>query len=66
MLILIYYIYCGRGNGARCEKVFQTQSPVTCAVLHPNSKDLIVSDEEGKIYVWDLRTDQNEHIVSIN
>ncbi len=32
--------------------------------LHPNQATLIVGDQSGTIYVWDLTTDRNEQLVS--
>jgi G protein beta subunit-like protein len=49
-----------RTSSPQCQKVFQThKSPITCAVLHPNQAELVISDLSGCIHVWDLRNDKN-------
>ena len=39
-------------------------TPVTSICLHPNQATLVVADQSGTIYLWDLSTDHNEQHVS--
>ncbi|XP_050298730.1 target of rapamycin complex subunit lst8 isoform X2 [Anthonomus grandis grandis] len=41
-------------------------SPINCAVLHPNQVELFIGDQNGIIYRWDLRTDNNEQFIPEN
>jgi G protein beta subunit-like protein len=53
-----------RSNSPQCQKLFETiSSPITCAVLHPNNTELIVSDQSGTIHIWDLRNDRTEQLI---
>lgn len=71
------YGTCGRGMGLctisllfttcshsqQCQRLFQVNTPVTSMCLHPNQSTLVVADQGGTIYVWDLSTDHNEQHV---
>ncbi|CAH1129119.1 unnamed protein product [Ceutorhynchus assimilis] len=62
-----------RSKGNNCPKSFDTRqgsgttlSPINCAVLHPNQIELFIGDQNGIIYRWDLRTDNNEQFIPEN
>lgn len=48
------------GHSQQCQRLFQINSPVTSMCLHPNQSTLVVADQSGTIYVWDLSTDHSE------
>lgn len=52
-----------RNASNQAVKLFEVQAPVTCVCLHPNQVELFVGDQNGVIYRWDLRTDNNEQLV---
>lgn len=54
-----------RSRNNQCPKIFEVQAPINCVCLHPNQVELFVGDQNGVIYRWDLRTDNNEQLVSI-
>lgn len=53
-----------RSKNSQCPKIFEVQAPINCVCLHPNQVELFVGDQNGIIYRWDLRTDNNEQLVS--
>ena len=56
--------YLCRGPSQQCQRLFQVNTPVTSMCLHPNQSTLVVADQSGTIYIWDLSTDHNEQHVS--
>jgi len=46
-----------------CQRIFQANAPVTCAVLHPNQQELLVGDQSGVIHIWNLQNDQSEQLI---
>lgn len=55
-----------RSRSNQCPKIFEVQGPINCVCLHPNQTDLFVGDQNGIIYRWDLRTDNNEQLIPEN
>lgn len=35
-----------------------------CVALHPNQIELIVADSTGALYLWDLRSDRDDSLVT--
>lgn len=54
-----------RSRNNQCPKIFEVKAPINCVCLHPNQVELFVGDQNGVIYRWDLRTDNNEQLVCI-
>lgn len=52
-----------RSRNNQCPKIFEVKAPINCVCLHPNQVELFVGDQNGVIYRWDLRTDNNEQLV---
>ncbi|XP_076458828.1 target of rapamycin complex subunit lst8-like [Babylonia areolata] len=52
-----------RARNLQCQRIFQVSAPVNCVCLHPNQGELIVGDQSGSIHIWDLKTDNNEHLI---
>ena len=52
-----------RSRNLQCQHIFQVNSPVNTVVLHPNQVQLIVGDQSGAIYMWDLKTNHNEQLI---
>ena len=46
-----------------CQRIFQANAPVNCAVLHPNQQELVVGDQSGVIHIWNLQNDQSEQLI---
>ncbi|CAH1155873.1 unnamed protein product [Phaedon cochleariae] len=55
-----------RSRNNQCPKIFEVQAPINCVSLHPNQVELFVGDQNGIIYRWDLRTDNNEQLIPEN
>ncbi|KAG5894355.1 hypothetical protein JTB14_031916 [Gonioctena quinquepunctata] len=55
-----------RARNNQCPKIFEVQAPINCVCLHPNQVELFVGDQNGIIYRWDLRTDNNEQLIPEN
>ncbi|KAJ8945168.1 hypothetical protein NQ318_001634 [Aromia moschata] len=55
-----------RSRNNQCPKIFEVQAPINCVCLHPNQAELFVGDQNGIIYRWDLRTDNNEQLIPEN
>lgn len=53
-----------RTGTLQCQRIFQVGAQVNCLTLHPNQGELIVGDQNGCIHLWDLRTDNNEQLLS--
>lgn len=53
-----------RSRNLQCQRIFQANHPVNCVFVHPNQGELYVGDQSGIIHIWDLRTDQNEQLVT--
>ncbi|OQR80050.1 target of rapamycin complex subunit LST8-like [Tropilaelaps mercedesae] len=51
-----------RGD-SQCQRMFEAKAPLNFGVLHPNQTCLFLSDQEGSIYMWDLRNDFNESLL---
>lgn len=49
----------------QCQRIFQTNAPITSICLHPNQGELILGDQSGLLHLWDLKTDHNEQLVSV-
>uniref|UniRef100_A0A915CWG0 Target of rapamycin complex subunit lst8 n=1 Tax=Ditylenchus dipsaci TaxID=166011 RepID=A0A915CWG0_9BILA len=47
-----------------CQRIFQVNTPIHSVALHPNQVELIVADSAGALYVWDLRTDRDDSLVT--
>ncbi|XP_003745356.1 target of rapamycin complex subunit LST8 [Galendromus occidentalis] len=50
-------------GGSQCHRMFEAKAPLNFGVLHPNQTCLFVSDQQGSIYMWDLRNNYNDTIV---
>lgn len=50
----------------QCQKISQTRSPVNTAFLHPNQYEIYYGDQNGHIYIWDLRSNKAESILVDN
>jgi WD40 repeat protein len=46
-------------------RIFQIDSPVLCATLHPNQAQLFIGDQSGIIHIWDVKTKHSEQLVSL-
>ncbi|XP_066153352.1 target of rapamycin complex subunit lst8 [Euwallacea fornicatus] len=62
-----------RSKSNQCPKSFDTRqasgtslTPINCAVLHPNQIELLLGDQNGVIYRWDLRTDNHDQLIPEN
>uniref|UniRef100_A0A914HED3 Target of rapamycin complex subunit lst8 n=1 Tax=Globodera rostochiensis TaxID=31243 RepID=A0A914HED3_GLORO len=53
-----------RINQLNCQRIFQVNTPVHSVVLHPNQVELIVADSTGAIYLWDLRSDRDDSLLT--
>jgi WD40 repeat protein len=61
-LILTHF----RSGQLTCQRIFEVSSPVNAVCLHPNQSEIIVGEQNGQIHLWDLKTDKNVLVVSIN
>ncbi len=52
-----------RSRTIQCQRIFQVNTPVNSVCLHPNQSELFVADQNGTLYLWDLRTDHNEQLL---
>ncbi|KAI6178655.1 Target of rapamycin complex subunit LST8 [Aphelenchoides besseyi] len=53
-----------RANPMSCQRIFQVNTPVHCVALHPNQIELIVADSTGALYLWDLRSDRDDSLLT--
>ncbi|KAI4462192.1 g beta-like protein gbl [Holotrichia oblita] len=53
-----------RSTSLQCPKSFEGLAPVTCVRLHPNQENYLLATK-GNIYRWEIRTDNNEQLVSL-
>ncbi|KAI6219184.1 Target of rapamycin complex subunit LST8 [Aphelenchoides fujianensis] len=61
-----------RANPMSCQRIFPSASlprllvntPVHCVALHPNQIELIVADSTGALYLWDLRSDRDDSLLT--
>ncbi|KAI1726902.1 WD domain, g-beta repeat domain-containing protein [Ditylenchus destructor] len=53
-----------RGSQLNCQRIFQVNTAVHSVALHPNQVELLVADSTGAIYVWDLRTDRDDSLLT--
>lgn len=51
-----------RAQAPQCQKICQAKSPVNCATLHPNQCEIYFGDQNGTIYIWDLRANKSHQI----
>lgn len=47
-----------RANTTNSQKLHQAHCPLSSACLHPNQTNLMFSDQNGTIFIWDLRVDK--------
>ncbi|KAK8399625.1 hypothetical protein O3P69_003586 [Scylla paramamosain] len=52
-----------RSYNLHVSRIFQVNSPVTCACLHPNQAELFVGDQSGVIHIWDIKTEHYEQLI---
>ncbi|MPC27537.1 Target of rapamycin complex subunit lst8 [Portunus trituberculatus] len=52
-----------RSYNLHVSRIFQVNSPVTCACLHPNQAELFVGDQSGVIHIWDIKTEHYEQLM---
>jgi G protein beta subunit-like protein len=57
-------IWDTRQNQLTCQRIFQVNTPVHCVALHPNQIELIVADSTGALYLWDLRSDRDDSLLT--
>lgn len=43
--------------------MFDCLTPVTSVCIHPNQVELAISTSGGSIYLWDIKTDNNEQLL---
>lgn len=60
LIILLF-----RTRNLQCQRIFQTNAPITSICLHPNQGELILGDQSGLLHLWDLKTDHNEQLVCL-
>lgn len=46
-----------------CKRMFDCLSPVNSVCLHPNQVELAISTSSGSIYIWDIKSDNNEQLL---
>uniref|UniRef100_A0A2M4ATI3 Target of rapamycin complex subunit lst8 n=1 Tax=Anopheles triannulatus TaxID=58253 RepID=A0A2M4ATI3_9DIPT len=46
-----------------CKRIFDCQSPVNAVCLLPNQVELLMAHDGGGIYLWDVKSDQHEHLM---
>ncbi|XP_015784147.1 target of rapamycin complex subunit lst8 [Tetranychus urticae] len=44
-----------RARNLQVQRTHQVGNPINTCKLHPNQTEVCIADQEGKIYVWDLR-----------
>lgn len=52
-----------RSNQLQCQRMLVTLGPVNAVCLHPDQSQIMVGDQLGNIYMWDLKTDKNEQLI---
>lgn len=46
-----------------CKRMFDCLSPVNSVCLHPNQVEIAVCTVGGSIYIWDIKSDNNEQLM---
>jgi len=53
-----------RSSTVLCQRILQLHSSVNSIVLHPNQRELLVADSTGGIYIWDIRTNRDDSLMT--
>ncbi|XP_053678450.1 protein LST8 homolog [Anopheles nili] len=46
-----------------CQRIFDCQNPVNAVCLLPNQFELLMAHQGGGIYLWDVKSDQHDHLL---
>lgn len=46
-----------------CKRMFDCLSPVNAVCLHPNQVEVAICTSAGSIYIWDIKSDNNEQLL---
>jgi len=46
-----------------CKRMFDCLAPVNSVCLHPNQVEVAISTSSGSIYIWDIKSDNNEQLL---
>lgn len=46
-----------------CKRMFDCLAPVTSVCLHPNQVEVAISTQNGSIFLWDIKSDNNEQLL---
>lgn len=44
--------------------IFKVNTPIYAVALHPNQVELFIADSTGAIYLWDLRSDRDDSLIT--
>lgn len=51
-----------RARNLQCQRMFQANHAINTVKLHPNQANLFIGDQNGILYIWDMRNDQQEQV----
>jgi len=46
-----------------CKRMFDCITPVTSVCLHPNQVEVAISTQGGSVYLWDVKSDNNDQLL---
>ncbi|XP_054716586.1 target of rapamycin complex subunit lst8-like [Uloborus diversus] len=49
-----------RSRTLQCQRQYTALAPVNSVCLHPNQCELFIADQNGSIYLWDLRAESSD------
>jgi G protein beta subunit-like protein len=52
-----------RAARTKAHRQLTVGAAVNCVTLHPNQAELLIGDQDGTIYRWDMAGDKNEKYV---
>lgn len=47
----------------QCKRMFDCQTPINAACLHPNQVEMAIGSQGGGVYLWDVKSDVHEQLI---
>lgn len=46
-----------------CKRMFDCQTPINAASLHPNQVEMAIGSQGGCVYLWDVKSDRHDQLI---
>lgn len=63
--MLFFAVWDPRSSAGTVQRDYRATSAVYAAQLHPNQSEIIAGDQDGKVYVWDVRSSGAAHVKEV-